>query len=659
MKKLLSILLIILIVFGCMSISLAAEGKLVEDVTEYPIIFVPGYATSNFYSLDENGNEKPLWGTDPLGQIINNSSPERAAAIAKEVAAFMATGDADGLAKVLNDGFRRIFADFACNPDGTPSTPVYTYVHDPAETNYKYLKETYPEGEFRSEPEIADELAEYVGLENIFVLTIDFRLGAVELAGQLREYIDDVLEYCNEGRSEEDKIDKVNLYGLSHGGQITGTYLTLYGYEGKVNNAVLLYPALAGAALAYDVFGGAENFAERVLVDFLEHGLVIEEELDILLEAVKLSFIDEVFKELVEECLSHIRYWGSFWDFIPLDVYDEYKANHLDSVESAKLIEQSDFVHYEIMSPDGEFYYPKGFCKAEATGTNIYIISGYDAQSVTGMNASTDAIVPVASSTGATVAPFGKRFADGYIQKVDTGFYQVSPSMTVDASTAYLPERTWFVEKGYHGMTMGDEYTKTLFYKLLLNDGEPYDVHSLESQGYNQFHATTNSAHIIFAEFDKSKEGYLSSQDSELVIKNISNDSIVTVSAVSVRNADFDFDFFPFILMPGKSKSVKIDGDVPAVSLKNIEVDVTYLTNKVTPVGQRTFDFTVMNGEKIKYDSENPIVDADYPTALEDTISEKISEKLGIKKVTSYIYNIIAQVMRWMTKFMPFKITFK
>lgn len=655
MKKILCALLSAIIILGCVSVSFAAQEKLVEDVTEYPIIFVPGYATSNFYSLDENGNEKPLWGTDPLGQIVDNSSSERAAAIAKQVAAFAATGDADGLAKVLNEGFERIFADFYCNPDGTPSTPVYTYVHTPEETNYKYLKETYPDGEFRSEAEIGDDLAEYVGYENIFVLTIDFRLGAVELAGQLREYIDDVIDYCNEGKSEEDKIDKVNLYGLSHGGQITGTYLTLYGHEGKVNNAVLLYPALAGAALAYDVFGGAEDFGDRVLIDFLEHGLVVQEELDILLEALKLEFIDEIFRELVEECLGHIRYWGSFWDFIPLDCYEEYKANHLDPVESAKLIEQSDFVHYEIMSPEGAYYYPKGFKKAEDTGTNIYIISGYDIQSVTGMNASTDGIVPTASSTGATVAPFGKRFADGYTQKIDTGFYQVSPSMTIDASTSYRPERTWFVEHGYHGMSLNDEYIKTLFYKLLLNSGEPYDVHKLESQGYHQFHATTNPAHIIFAEFDKSKEGYLSAQDSELVITNISKNAIVTVSALGVKGADFDFDFFPFVLLPGKSKSVKIDGSIPAVSVKNIEVDVTYLTNKVTPIGERTFEFTVMNGEKAEFDSENPLVDADYPGALDGTLSEKISEKLGVKKVTSYVYNIIAQILRWITKFIPFK----
>ncbi len=654
MKKLLAVLLGILMIFSCISVSFAADSDIVEDLTEYPIIFVPGYATSNFYCIDENGNEKPVWGTDPLQQIIDGSNGDRASILAKAAAEFIATGEADTLAKELGVGFRTVFAEFACNVDGQPIVPAFNYVNTPAETNYKYLTETYPEGEYQTELDIAKALGNEIGLENIFVFTLDFRLGAVELAGQLREYIDEVIDHCNKGRSEKDKIDKVNLYGLSHGGQISGTYLTLYGYEGKVHNAVLLMPALAGAALAYDVFGGGKDFADRVLIDFLEHGLVVEEELDIILEAVKLEFIDELFRELIKENLGHILYWSSFWDFMPMSCYEDYKAMHLDPVVNKKLIEQSDYYHYNIMSPEGEHHYTKGFKKAEAAGTRIYIMAGYDIQSVTGMMESTDAIVPVASATGATVAPLGKRFADGYTQKVDTGFYQVSPTMTVDASTSYLPERTWFVEKGYHGMSLFDDYTISLLYKLLLNGGEAYDVHNLEKEGYTQFHTTTNPAHILFAEFDKSKEGYLSSQDSELVITNISYDSIVTVSAVDVKGADFDFGFFPFILKPGQSKSLKIDGKVPEVSLKNIEVDITYLSNKITPVSERKFNFTILNGEKVKFDSDNPLCDADYPDAIIEKVDMTIFEKLGVKKVTTYIYNIIAQMMRLATKYMPF-----
>ena len=653
MKKIISFLMIIMMLAGCCSVAMAT-GSSEDELTDYPIIFVPGFATSNLYYYDENAEEKPIWGTDPLGQITDNIETNRLGILASVAAEFIATGDADALAKELNYGFRTIFAEFACTPDGQPVCETHNFVNDPAETNCKYLTENYPDGKYQSEPAIAKALGEKIGLENIFIFHLDFRLGIVELASQLREYIDDVIEYCNENRSEKDKIDKVNIYGLSHGGQISGTYLTLYGHEGKVHNAVLLNPALAGAALAYDVFGGGENFSDEVLIEFLEHGLVVEEELDIIFEAIELGFIRELFHELVDECFGHVKYWESFWDFVPLDVYEEYKAKHLDPVESARLIQQSDWVHYEIMSPDGDYYYSKGFKKAEEAGTRIYIIAGYDIQSVTGMVESTDAIVPVASATGATVAPFGQRFADGYTQKVDTGFYQVSPSMTIDASTSYLPERTWFIEKGYHGMAISDEYTISLLYKLLLNGGEAYDVHNLEAQGYTQFHTTTNPAHIIFAEFNNSKEGYLSSSDTELVVTNISYDSIVTVSAVNVKGADFGFDFFPFILKPGQSKTVKIDGSVPAVSLKNIEVDIAYLSNKVTPVGQRSFEFTILNGEKVPYDSKNPLCAADYADAIDGAMNTAIFQKLGIKKVTSYVYDIIAQIFRFITKYMPF-----
>ena len=52
---------------------------------------------------------------------------------------------------------------------------------------------------------------------------------------------------------------------------------------------------------------------------------ISEEELDIITEAIELGFIQELFKELVKENLGHIVYWSSFWDFMPLSCYEEYK----------------------------------------------------------------------------------------------------------------------------------------------------------------------------------------------------------------------------------------------------------------------------------------------------------------------------------------------
>ena len=170
------------------------------------------------------------------------------------------------------------------------------------------------------------------------------------------------------------------IYALSHGGQTTGTYLTLYGYEGKVNNALLTVPALAGAGIAYDAFNGDADFNDAELLQFLQHGFQIEEDFDLFLQANQLGFLDELVEALLPECMPVIGCWGSLWDFVPLAQYEDMKAKNLDSVKNAGLIAQSDFVHYEIMSPEGEHYYAKGFKKAEQAGTNIYIIAGYDVQ---------------------------------------------------------------------------------------------------------------------------------------------------------------------------------------------------------------------------------------------------------------------------------------
>lgn len=650
MKKILSVLLIAVMVLCVCPVAYAFDTQQ-ESYSEYPIIMVPGYTSSSFYKIDEETGEKVMvWG-DAAGQVVSGAQDGMLEKILAEAAKFFVTGDAKDLAAILGAGFNRIFADMKCTDNGRPVVPVYNYVHTAEETNYANLAEKYPEGDYQAEKEIMDYIGGIVGKENTYVFTCDFRMGAVEIADSLRAYIDDVIAYHNQGKAEKDKVDKVNIYALSHGGQVTGTYLTLYGHEGKVNNALLTVPALAGAGIAYDAFNGDADFNDAELLQFLQHGFQIEEDFDLFLRANQLGFLDELVEELLPVCMETLGCWGSLWDFVPLAQYEDMKAKNLDPVKNAGLIAQSDFVHYEIMSPEGEHYYAKGFKKAEQTGTNIYILAGYDVQIVSGMPVSSDSIIPVEGATGATAAPLGKRFSDGYTQKVDTGFYQVSPSMTIDASTGYLPERTWYIENFHHGMTIKDDFTFSLACKLLLTDGEGYTVNSLPA--YPQFHATTNSAHVVFAEFDNSREGFISSEDKELVIKNVSYDSVITISSVSVYGADFGFFFMPFILKPGESKAIKIHGDIPEVSLKNVEVSISYLNNKVTPVCERTLDFTVMNGDAAEYKAEEPFADADYPKNIDrvfPSVVNIILEKTGFKAIASNILDVFAQVLHVMTK---------
>ncbi len=642
MKKLISVILSVLLIFGAFSVpSYAAEES---EYTDYPVILVPGYISGVLYRLDEETGEKITVWDDPVAQIGEGGDLGSTLPDLKE---YLFEGNLAPLAKRLGEGFNRIFEGAKCNPDGTSLYDVKTWLDTAEDGNYAALKEKYPDGKHQYEKNIMDSFGEKIGDENLYIFTGDFRMGAIEIAEDLRLFIDDVIAHNNKLRAEKNKapIDRVNLFAVSHGGQVSGTYLALYGHEGKVNNAVLTCPALGGAGIAYDVFNEDVSFDEIGLLTFIQHGFMLDENYEIFVLAQQLGFIDELIEALFPYVEETIGCWGSLWDFMPLDVYEDIKVKRLDETKHAGLIAKSDRMHYEIMSRDGVNNYEKGFEKARATGTSIYIISGYDNKIITGMNVSSDAILPTADSTGATVAPFGKRFADGYRQKVDTGFYQVSPSMTVDASTAYLPHHTWFVENYYHGMTATDSFTNSLMTKLLLMD-KAFDVNSMAE--YPQFHATTNPSHSVWAAFDNSKEGYADSADTALVIKNLSEEKKMYVTSLSVKGADISFDFRPFTLSAGESREIPVEGRIPEGSLKNFEINVSYVLESTTPVGGRTFEFTLMNGEPEVYDENEPYTQADESFRFDIVFDEDVKGLLIInmvEKLLAFVYEVATELI--------------
>ncbi len=633
MKKIIAVLLTALMLFTLCSQGVFAAYEL-NELTEYPVIMVPGYSSSELYRVDENGETVHVWG-DAFGQIGSAVGGNLGGIIA-DASTFLLAGNVEPIAKRLGEGFQRIFGDMKTNPDGSSYYELKNYINTPEECCYATLMEKYPEGRHQAENQMMEEVIAKVGAENCFVFTCDFRMGAVDCAKELKDFIDDVLEYTG--------AEKVNILAVSHGGQITGTYLTLFGEEGKVNNAVLTVPALGGAGIAYDAFNTENDgfdFGEVAIMIFIEHGMLLEEDLHYLVEAGWLGFLDDLADALVPYVMPTIGTWGSLWDFIPVEYYDELKAQRLDATESATLIEKSDFMHYEIMSPEGDYYFAKGFRKAQDAGTNVYILAGYDIQIVTGMPLSSDAIITTNASSGATCAPFGERFADGYKQKVDTGFYQVSPSMTVDASTCYLPEHTWLIEDYHHGMTYWDDYTQSLMYTLLLNE-ESYNVHSMEK--YPQFHATTNLSHTVFATFDKGTEGYLTKDATKLMVTNLSKEKTITIFAANVYGTDLELDFSPLTILPGQTRSIDIKGEIPEGSVKNFEIGLSYVIGTLTLIGERVFEFTLMNGEEAEYDEEKPFAPADPEPGINDVLDDEtdsILTKYGIKNIAAIIYNII------------------
>lgn len=620
MKRILCVLLsVVMLAVSCLCF---AQGysfdDLDGDVSKNPVIIVPGYGGAGLFTEDGERVWGPDIGAMALGLLENIAKTGRA------LGNLMA-GDAQLIGEVVGEQVVDKLGVLRCNDDGTSVYPLRPISVEAAETNTAALNEKFPDGANTYELEIQTELKKYLDPSHIYNFTCDFRMGAEYNANMLRDYIDSVLEHSG--------AEKVNIYSLSHGGQVTATYLALYGDDNKVDNVIMTSPAIGGAGIAYDPFAGEIDFDEETLIRFIEQGVMIEEDINWLLKANRLGILDDILYAVKPYFYQVMGNWGSIWDFMPLDKYDDAKALLLDETQHAGLIAKSDRFHYEIFPTIGErLRYLR-----EEYGMNISVIAGYGNRIISGMNEDSDSIITLSSATGATTPEFGKRFADGYTQVNDCGGkYKVSPDMTVDASTCYLPDNTWFIKGMFHAFVVFDDYTMELVMKLLLTD-DITDVYSDEK--FPQFRDSTSLCHSVWAHFDNNVSGYVNSDSKKLIVTNVCADSDINVTAVVCKGLDIKFKVDPTVkLAPGESIEIEYVGEIPQVSGKQFDVTVYYLADNLTPAGYRTQGYTVMNGENVE--GGDGVVNVGGEPIIKGVLA-KLLKSLGLYEFVTMVVEVI------------------
>ncbi len=623
MKKCICIVLGILLLVTV--VSPAANAAVSEEV--YPTIMVAGYSSSNLYEGDDQ-----VWKLNMNG--ILNTVLSSIAQIGRGLGE-LALQRPDYLTDLVGQEILNLAGKLRTNPDGSSVFNLTTYYQDAEHTQLSYL---YANGELSQihEEIVMDAIAEWYG-ENggdyLFSYQQDFRMSMVDCAATLDKYVDSVLEFTG--------AKKVNIIAVSHGGQTVAAYLAMYGLQKNVvNNAVLTVPAIGGAALAYDVMSESVALDEETLLYFIENGNMLEEDINWLVRAHQFGILDQVCNLLVHRYVKQILgYWGSMWDFIPLEYYDELKNELLDPVESAALIEKSDYFHYEILANMTEIL---NSCVDE--GMNIYLVAGMGMPSVTGLQVQSDAIIPVKCSTGAESAPYGSRYNNGYIQKndicTDVSHNHLSPDMTVDASTGFLPDYTWYIHGMYHGMGKKDDYFMDLCRMLLLTNNR-VDVFTYSE--FPQFKHSTNRNYSVICALDSSPEGYWTTSDSKLIVTNLSHKYKMRVTSVSVDGADIRFDIKKLIYLdPLESCAIDMSGVLPEGSLQTVDITVNYrLIGSITPIGSRTQVFTILNGDPLPYDSAEPYTAMYHETAFEEGISDTTKSILKYTGMFDFLKMII------------------
>lgn len=623
MKKLVSVVLCALIIASCCAVTSSAS----EKKTDNPTVLISGFLCSQLYLNYGTEKEMNIWKAmlKSAADLAGDEFTTVAGAVAK-----LAVGKDEDFGKTLGTFAQEILDLFSCNPDGTSKYELVHYPNDPATSNLRYMYENGLEDRLY-EKNFCKHLSKQTDPGRVYCFQYDSRMDAVTVAYQLRDFINKVKEFNN--------AEKVNIFALSFGGLITSTYLTLFESDNSVEKVVMSVPAIGGTNIPDRLFRGKINLPAEDVIKFFETILGGESNLARMLEDDETERLNTVLSCASDGFRNSLLSWGSIWSLCSTDLYEDLKNDYLDPVSNARIISNNDLLHYEIKPKFTEVYK-----RIIAKGGSVSILCATGSSLVAGGEYNGDVILPAEKVSGALCAPDGMRFPDGYTGSKKVCAYlshnHISPSMQIDATSAYLPENTWFIDGQYHGQYYYEEYTRSLVTKLLFTD-EIKDVHS--STEFPQFEYSNNSYRNLHIRFNSSPAGYLSGEDSALEMKNISEKNHIRILSVKSNGVELDFDLSGIgILSPGESVSVSFNGDLPETGAKAAEIKICYIEfGSMNPFCVTDFAVMVSNGNADG--NKDGFVSAEFEDDFRNSVSEsfyKFLTKLSLRQFAECIYSL-------------------
>ncbi len=458
MKKILSLFLAIIII-SVGVIPCYAESTHCS-CGEPPIIYVAALGSGAIYADKSTENEKKLFRPD-TDAILSDFAP-----LVPAAAELITYGDYQKFGDVLIPCVNDAFGLLALDKDGNSQPNVTSEEFHPETANHT--------------------------IDDSFYFGYDFRLDPVENAKKLKLYIDEVKAITNH--------DTVRFRASSMGGVVTLAYIRLYG-TADIETIILQNCPLQGTAVAGELFNGKVYIDKDALVRYADGALpsldsdalggilhTLIEMLDAggvfaglvgIADDLVLNLKDRVFDEALIPIFATMP---GIWSFVPHEYYESGKDfMKLSAEENNILLEKLDFYHYEVQEKAGEL-----LKSAQAQGTNIYIVAGYNMQRTPLVEAyknNSDGTVDTCyASVGGTCANIGEFLPEDYEQANYPETRYISPDRVIDASTCALPENTWFIKDMLHSTTHSGH---GVFYKTLFNSDEQLTVHDMKE--YPQF----------------------------------------------------------------------------------------------------------------------------------------------------------------------------
>ncbi|MBQ5592468.1 MAG: hypothetical protein IIU80_05935 [Clostridia bacterium] len=480
-KKILAVILCVVMAFSVMTAAFTVSAK--EEVT--PVVFVPGIGQSQTYKYDDEGNVVADWNLLHINTDFASFSIFDWINLVKFVAEFITSicvqKDVIPQSSITNV-LEIFFSDHLSDENGNPINNVVTPLHK------------YPVSEYDEEArEIFDDripcqfLLDEIGEENVYCYNYPVFSNADANAVGLNDFIENVV-------LKQTGAKKVILVPMSMGASVVNNYLNQYPDAGRVAKVISIVGAWDGS----DVFGDLmladfdDNAPAMVYTNLLGSlgfvdpyvGSIINIAARILPKQELRNILDDIVDSLVKTLFLTNT---SFLSLCPSGRYDEFAEKYLQGDDMAEVREQTaryaeaqknlkERLEYQQVTYGTEFYFISGYNLA--FGDEDY---GFFKFFETFDTTNSDEIIQISSTApGTSYVPAGQSFSDEYI--ADPA-HNVSPDGSIDASTCYFEDTSWYFEGQKHELT-DNNTALSLAFEIALGN-----IHSVEDceDTYPQF----------------------------------------------------------------------------------------------------------------------------------------------------------------------------
>ncbi len=335
--------------------------------------------------------------------------------------------------------------------------------------NYRdYRNGTINEEEYRENLSriITDTVSPY-GTYGLYDYTFhyDWRLDMYHNAEFLNEYINNVLEATGK--------EKCILISRCYGCNLVAAYMDKYGSE-KIDKNIIYCSTASGTVVCSEMFSGNFELDPDGMSAYMDD-LFFGEGSGIFNSFITASVKSSDFMEfstlsgIVNKIYSRISgvmmpktlinsfaSMPGYWSLVNDDYYNEAKDFVFGSTpqEKAKyenFINKIDYYHYTVTNEALNIF--KDACDKGMKYANIVKYGTQLAPMVKSSDMLGDGIVEVPSASfGGTAVKRGEKFSNAYMREAENNgtLRYISPDCTIDASTCFKRDCTWFAENVDH-----------------------------------------------------------------------------------------------------------------------------------------------------------------------------------------------------------------